>query len=308
MTGGKGMEQYAFESAEDGLKILVSAWMPSAPARAIVLLAHGAAEHGQRYARFAAALNQAGHGVHAPDHRGHGGSAVVPGVFAAEDGWNRAVADLHQLADLLHARHPGVPLVLMGHSMGSLMVQQYLGEHGDSIDAAILSGSTLIDGFADLVPLIEAEVAAAGRDAPSQVMAQLMGGGFSAGIENARTGFDWLSRDEAEVQAYIDDPLCGFDLSAGAWLDMISRNRIPRTPQDYARIPQQLPIHVFAGDQDPINQQLAALHELLRRYQEAGLQRVSSRFYAGGRHEMLNETNRDEVTADLLAWLQHILP
>jgi alpha-beta hydrolase superfamily lysophospholipase len=302
------MEHYCFDSAADGLRISVSAWMPPVQPRAIVLLAHGAAEHAARYARFAGALNQAGYGLHAPDHRGHGRSAVVPGVFAEADGWNRAVADLQQLAMLLRARHPRLPLVLMGHSMGSLMVQQYLAGYGASIDAAILSGSTLIDGFADLVPLIEAEVAAAGRDAPSQVMAQLMGGGFSAGIENARTGFDWLSRDEAEVQAYIDDPLCGFELSAGAWLDMISNNRIPRTPQDYARIPQQLPIHVFAGDQDPINQQLAALHELLRRYRDAGLQRVSSRFYAGGRHEMLNETNRDEVTADLLAWLGQALP
>jgi alpha-beta hydrolase superfamily lysophospholipase len=229
------------------------------------------------------------------------------GVFAASDGWNRAVADLRQLVDHVRAHHPGVPVVLFGHSMGSLMAQQFVAEYGEAIDAAILSGSALVDGFADLAPLLADEVATLGRDAPSQLMAAQMGGGFNAGIENPQTPFDWLSRDAAEVQAYIDDPLCGFPLSCGAWHDMIAVNRIPRTAEEFARVPRRLPLLLMAGSADPLNQNLAALHELARRYRAAELVRVDEQYYPGGRHEMLNETSREEVTAALLGWIDHAL-
>ncbi|MBK7170168.1 MAG: alpha/beta hydrolase [Gammaproteobacteria bacterium] len=296
--------------AADNAEIFFTAW-PIEKRRAIVLIAHGAAEHAARYARVAGVLNKAGYGVAALDHRGHGrtGQAAKLGVFADEDGWNRAVGDIHQLVNRTRDYHPGEPVVLLGHSMGSIMTQQYIAEHGDSIDAAVLSGSALIDGFSDLVPLIEAEVAASGREAPSRVMAELMGGGFSTGIESPRTGFDWLSRDQQEVQAYIDDPLCGFELSAGAWLDMIKHNRVPKHAADFLSIPKELPLYVFAGECDPVNQNLGALQELLRRYATAGLRNVAWRFYAGARHELLNEINREQATMDLLRWLDaHIAP
>ena len=184
------------------------------------------------------------------------------------------------------------------------MAQQYVAEYGAKIDGAVLSGSMLIDGLLDLAPLVEAEVAKSGRDAPCTVMAEMMaGGGFTAGLDDVETPFDWLSRDRAEVRAYIDDPLCGFPLTAGAWLDLLKHNRIPRTSTEYARIPRDLPVYVFAGDKDPVNQNLTALHELLRRYTATGMGRVSSRFYPGARHETLNDINREQVTADLVAWL-----
>ena len=292
-------------NAPDQMPIFMRLW-PRDNARAAVLIAHGASEHGARYARVATALNSAGYAVGAPDHRGHGLTAGRGqlGVFGDADGWNRAVGDLERAAAVLRERCPGVPLVLVGHSMGSLMAQQYIAEHGTAIDGAVLSGSMLIDGFLALAPLVEAELAKGGRDAPCTVMAEMMaGGGFTAGLENVETPFDWLSRDRAEVRAYIEDPLCGFPLSTGAWVDLLVNNRIPRNAADYARIPGDLPLYVFAGDKDPVNQNLSALHELLRRYAAAGMRRVSSRFYAGARHETLNETNRDEVTQDLVAWL-----
>jgi alpha-beta hydrolase superfamily lysophospholipase len=292
-------------AAPDRVRIALHVWPVPHP-RAVVLIAHGAAEHAARYARFAAALNAAGYGVYAVDHRGHGLTAASTGlgIFAADDGWNRAVADLRQAVDRMRNDHPGIPLVLFGHSMGSLMVQQYVAEYGDSIDAAVLCGSMLIDGLRDLLPLIAAEVAQAGREAPCNVMTEMMaGGGFTAGLEDVSTPFDWLSRDRAEVQAYIDDPLCGFPLSTGAWQDLLGSNRIPAVTADYARIPRDLPVHVIAGEKDPVNQGLTVLKELLRRYEDAGMRRVSARFYPGARHEILNEINREEVTAELIAWL-----
>ena len=294
----------------DGAVICYHVWPGPQPPRAVVVIAHGAAEHGLRYARFAEALNGAGYAAVAIDHRGHGatGQRARLGVFAAADGWNRAVADLHQLVEHVRAHHPGVPVVLFGHSMGSLMAQQYLAEHGATLAAAVLSGSTLVDGFTDLVPLLEAEAAAAGRDAPSELMAAQMGGGFNAGIDNPQTPYDWLSCDAAEVQKSIDDPLCGFAMSCGAWHDLVAANRIPRTQEEFARVPHGLPLCLVAGDRDPLNQGLAALHELARRYRTAGVRRVDELYYPGGRHEMLNETNREQVTADMLRWLGQILP
>jgi alpha-beta hydrolase superfamily lysophospholipase len=300
------MQEFELTSAADGTRIACLEWRASGKPRATVAIAHGAAEHGRRYARFAAALTAAGYATLAIDHRGHGrtGRLARLGVFADTDGWNRAVADLHRFIEVARERHPGLPCVLFGHSLGSLMAQQYLAEHGETLAGAVLSGSTLVDGFADLAPLLAAEVAQHGRDAPSTLMAaQMGGGGFNAGIAEPRTPFDWLSRDAAEVQAYIDDPLCGFPLSAGAWSDTVAANRIPRTPAQFARVPPGLPLCVLAGDADPLNQGLAALHELVRRYRDAGVTRITELYYPGGRHEMLNETNRDAVVADLLEWL-----
>ena len=301
---------FEFESvAGDGVLINVHDWEPDT-VRAVVIIAHGAAEHGARYARVAQRLNEHGYAVYAPDHRGHGrtGQAAIMGVFAASDGWNKAVADLDQLVSLARQRHPGVPVALIGHSMGSFMAQQYLGEYGTHIDALVLSGSTELSGFADLIPLLQAEAAQQGRDAPSVLMGQMMGGGFNEGFTDGDTGYEWLSRDPVEVARYVDDPLCGFELSTGAWLDMIAANRIPAEPTDFGSIDRHLPIYLFAGEHDPVNAGMTGLRALERVYSNAGFDRLDTCYYPEGRHEMLNETNRDQVTDNLVRWLDtHLL-
>ena len=230
------------------------------------------------------------------------------GVCAPEDGWNRSVADLQRINARIKADNPGKPVVLFGHSMGSFMTQQYMMEYGDTIDAVVLSGSTLVEGFAEMVPVLEAEAAESGRDAPSLAMSQTMAGGMNEGIENPKTTHDWLSRDEAEVKAYLDDPLCGFELSIGAVYDMLAANRIPGKPEEFSTIRKELPVYIFAGDRDPVSQNAQALHLLASLYRAAGLVRVDCQFYPGGRHEMLNEINRDEVTQDLVNWLDSAIP
>ena len=295
-------------ASNDGTGIHVHHWSVAQP-KAIVQIAHGAAEHAGRYAAVAKALNGAGYEVYANDHRGHGHSALPGklGVLAKEDGWNRTVSDLAKLNEIIAESHPELPIVLLGHSMSSLMGQQYLVEYGETIAALILSGSTMVEGFAEVLPAVETELAEFGRDAPCKLMGAMMSGGFNIGLDQPKTTHDWLSRDANEVQRYLADPLCGFDMSIGAWLDMMRTSRIPGTVDKLEPAPKQIPLYILSGDRDPVSNQTELLKQLLVLYAAAGMTNVSHRFYEDGRHEMLFETNRDEVTTDLVAWLRESL-
>lgn len=182
--------------SQDGTRVVVYRWDPVGSPRGVVQIAHGLGEHARRYAETAAALNAAGFVVYANDHRGHGATAGDPsrfGVFG-EDGWNRLVGDVGAIVEQVRTDHPGLPVVLLGHSMGSLATQKYLLDHSDRVDAVVLSGTTALDQLAAAIDL----------DQPLELA------GFNAAFEPARTESDWLSRDEAVVDAYVADPACGF--------------------------------------------------------------------------------------------------
>jgi alpha-beta hydrolase superfamily lysophospholipase len=298
--------------AEDGVKVFVYRWEPAqAPPRGVVQIAHGLAEHAARYARLAANLTGAGWIVYAHDHRGHGRTARGPedlGLFAERDGWTRVVEDIARVNARARAEHPGVAMVLFGHSMGSFAVQQYLFTHPETITAAVLSGSSAALESPALLELARAERERLGLRAPSELLAQASFGTFNLPFQPSRTESDWLSRDPDEVDAYVADPLCGFAVTAQLWIDLLEAGPGLNDPANLARIPADLPLYVFAGDQDPVNAGLTGLERLLGLYRAAGLRRVTHRFYPGGRHEMLNETNRAEVTADLQSWLDGVVP
>ncbi len=277
----------------DGAVLSLYGWTPPGPPKGIVHVAHGMAEHARRYARLGAALVEAGYAMYAHDQRGHGHSVATPadlGVFGP-DGWNALVADLSAVHEVARTAHPGVPLIALGHSMGSYALQQLLLTEHDRITAAVLSGSSAFD------------VLAAGVDGSAPLSLSL----FNAPFEPARTEYDWLSRDEAEVDAYIADPLCGFTVSAQSVADMSAAGALLADAAALARIRSDLPLYIFSGDADPLHANLSLLQLLIDRYQQAGLRNVASRFYPGGRHEMLCETNRDEVTRDLIAWIESTL-
>lgn len=284
-------QDYTFTSDADGLELTGYAWSTTGSANGTVLIAHGLAEHGKRYARFAKALNAAGLNVHAYDHRGHGQSLTAPGAlgdFGAAS-WDGLVRDLVQQVRTLAARDDTGPLILFGHSMGSFAVQQALPDVSTHLAGAILSGSTDLATVAELV--------AQTGEAPSFET-------YNAAFAPNRTEFDWLSRDEAEVDAYIADPLCGFDAPDAVSIALIMAAPIMADPARIDRIRKDLPLLLMAGDMDPLNASLALLHVLQQRYESAGLSQLSTQYYAGGRHEMLNETNRDEVTNSLIAWVK----
>jgi alpha-beta hydrolase superfamily lysophospholipase len=303
---------FTLAPADDGVAVLVHRWEPAGGApRAVVAIAHGLAEHAMRYARLAVALTAAGYAVYAHDHRGHGRTArgaADLGTFADADGWRRVVADVGRVLARARGEHPGAPVVLFGHSMGSFVVQDYLCTYGATLAAAVLCGSSVAPDLPELLALARSEHARLGRRVPSPALAAATFGGFNQAFQPSRTDFDWLSRDPAEVDAYVADPLCGFAATPCLWIDILEAAPALRDPARLARIPRDLPLYVMAGTADPVNAGMTGLEHLLALYRAAGLRRVTTRFYEDARHEILNETNRHTVTADLLAWLDEVVP
>lgn len=299
-------------TAPDGVAVFVYRWLPPAPAKAVVQIAHGLAEHAGRYARLAAALTGAGYAVYAGDHRGHGRTAQSRedlGFFAAQGGWRASIDDLWRLNRHVAAAHPGLPIGLLGHSMGSFMVQHFIAEHGEVLAGAVLSGSDgkppLLAAAGRLVARVERwRLGARGRSA---LIHAFSFGAFNKPFAPARTPMDWLSRDEAEVDKYLADPLCGFRATVQLWIDLLDALAAIAKPEGQISIPKHLPIYVIAGTDDPVNAKTKGLERLLAAYRAAGLTRVTHRFYPGARHELFNEVNRDEVTRDLVAWLDGVV-
>lgn len=284
-------ERFFFRGA-GATNIAAYRWSLPGPSRGIIQVSHGLGEHALRYRSALREVIEAGYTVYANDHRGHGASVGANeslGSFG-EPGFEGLVADMRKLTDIASSADPELPVVLLGHSMGSFAAQLYILDHGSAIDGLALSGSTALD--------LLNEVRAGWT--PFEFNNRL--------FQPARTPFDWLSRDEAQVDAYVADPRCGFGLDVRSRISMHSAAARIRDPLELARIPPQLPFYVFAGDADPINQNLTFLHELIGRYRKAGIQRIDTDFYEGARHEVLNETNRDIVVANLLAWLRTIRP
>jgi alpha-beta hydrolase superfamily lysophospholipase len=295
--------------ADDGQTLLGRRWLPEGPPRAVLQIAHGLTEHSARYARLAAALNMAGYAVYANDHRGHGPKAAAAdlGHFADEGGWDKVVGDLWTLNRLIAAEQPGVPIVFLGHSLGSFLGRGFIAKHSDALAGAALSGSSgKPPAIATLGRLIAREERLRlGKRGKSDPIFQLWFGEFNKPFKPARTASDWLSRDEKEVDAFVADPLCGFPFTTQLAIDVL--DALPRVTsrKSLAAIRKDLPIYVFSGERDPVG---ANIKGLIQDLKAAGFTQLTTRIYPGARHETLNETNRDEVTRDLIAWLDGIEP
>ena len=290
----------------DGIEISYRQWLPAGTPKALVLLAHGASEHSGRYDRFATYLTGRGYAVVAPDHRGHGATAKATGVgVGGERGWVGMIDDLHELRELALAQLGDLPVVLFGHSMGSFLAQRYIQLYGDGLAGVVLSGSS--GGLADLDASIEglqafADAGAAGEPAP-------IFGPLNAPFEPARTPFDWLSRDEAEVDKYVDDPMCGDSapLTIGFVLDMMRNGATTWDPANEKLVRRDLPVLLVTGEDDPVSEGGKTVRELEARLRANGVSDVTGLYYAGARHELLNETNRDAVSDDIAAWLDRVV-
>jgi alpha-beta hydrolase superfamily lysophospholipase len=282
-------------------------WLPDGATRASLLIVHGMAEHGARYARFAKALTDAGIAVYALDLPGHGRTADPAdlGHFADRNGWSVALAAIHAVHSSINERDRKRPLFLMGHSMGSFLVQHYVVEHGAKLDGAILSATSGDLGMLRAIglALIRAEALIFGRRHRSALAEAISFKEFNKKFKPNRTAFDWLSRDDSEVDKYIADPLCGFRCTTGLWIDLLKAGARLDDIARLSRIPKSLPVLLIAGAADPACNGAAGPRALEQAYRAAGLKDVTASLYDGARHELLNETCRDAVTAELRDWM-----
>lgn len=304
------MKSDTFElRAKDGASIHIYRWLPEGEVRAIVQIAHGLAEHAGRYARFAEVLTNAGYAVYADDHRGHGKTSEkgLVGYFADANGWSLVLSDLRALGAKAKQEHPGKKLIVLAHSMGSFFTQQLLQKHANELDAVVLSGTNAPGSILERlgVGVAKLERARKGPRGTSRLLTFLSFGAFNDAFKPARTDYDWLSKDRAEVDKYIADPLCGFHCTTQLWVDLLEGLQSIAT-SGFGAVRKDMPIYLFAGDKDPVSKGGKGVTELYERFISAGLQRVTIRLYPGGHHEMLNETNRDEVMKDVLTFLDAV--
>ena len=294
--------------AEDGVQLLGRRWLPDGAPRAVIQIAHGLAEHSARYARLASALNAAGYAVYAVDFRGHGPSCAAAdlGHFADRDGWAKVVGDLWTFNRLIASEQPERPIVFFGHSLGSFIGRSFVARHSEALAGAAYSGSNgKAPPIAALGRLIaRAERLRLGKRGKSALIFKMWFGDFNKPFEPARTAFDWLSRDPAEVDDYVADPLCGFPFSNQLAIDVLDALPGLASPASLAPIRKDLPIYVFSGEKDPVGANIQGLIDAL---DAVGFIRLTTRIYPGARHETLNETNRSEVLHDLIAWLDGIV-
>lgn len=271
-----------------GLDLVGYCWQPEGTPAAAVQIAHGMGEHALRYGEIATALTAAGFVVYAYDHRGHGASAVAELGNLGPGGWPALVAEIGLVGDQIRAAHPGLPLGLTAHSMGSFATQQFLLEHSATVDAVALLGTAAIDLLEPALDL----------DAPLDLSM------FNAAFQPQRTDFDWLSRDGAVVDAYLADRLCGFGVDQDAAKAMFAGSRALADPQRVNSIRADLPVYLAVGDKDPVNAGLILFEPLVSRFRAAGIDDVTARVYPEARHEILNEIGRTEIIAALVGWLR----
>ena len=297
-------------AASDDRELFCYRWEPDTAPRAIVMVSHGMGEHAGRYSVFGEPLAERGYAVIAPDQRGHGLSADAGALGdLGRDGWNRLLLDLDELLRHLAARAPDVPIVLFGHSMGSMAALHYVQRYREPLAGLVLSGTPGV--AAPLQMFISHTVARferwrLGESAESPLMQRLLFGDANKEFEG-RTGFEWLSRDSIEVKRYVDDPLCGFVLRAGSLCDLFAAARGAARPEAFAAIRQGMPVHVLVGSDDPVHAKQKNLKRLYARLDAAGVGPLTKRVYKSGRHEMLNETNRGDVVNDIVRWLDAVV-
>jgi alpha-beta hydrolase superfamily lysophospholipase len=281
--------QSTFQSPSDATTLVTYSWGEDIPQpRGVVQIAHGLAEHAARYDRLAQALVAAGYRVYANDHRGHGREIAkeLLGSFGGS-GFSAVAEDIAAFGAAIKDANPELPLFLIAHSMGSFAAQEAILEHSEQYAGVVLSGTTALDVLGANLAQSEGPV---GLEA------------FNAGFEH-RTGYEWLSRDQAEVDKYVADPFCGFDLPDETVPALFAGATRLADPAVLAAISPELPILLVSGQADPVsgNGQLTQL--LGQRYQEAGVKDVTVKLYPEARHEIFNEINRDEITSDVIDWL-----
>lgn len=303
------------QKMSDGAEITIHRWLPDGEVKGIVHLSHGMAEHAFRYDEFGRLLTKNGIALIGEDHRGHGETAAAAekngtgkfGYIADENGFFRIVEDLHEENESIRKEFPGKKIILFGHSFGSFLSQCYCEKYSSTIDGCILCGTAgprlglmkLGKIVASVVKLFK------GAKKESPLLNAMAFGAYNKNYNPKRTDFDWLSRDFNQVDRYIADPWCGFLCTTGFFLDMFTGLSWIHQPKNMKAIPSDLPVHLIDGTDDPVGDYSKTVKELFEIYRANGMKNVDLKLYPEARHELLNETNREEIADELLSWVNN---
>ena len=307
------MLESSFRSGNGKNDIHVAEWLPEGPARGVVQIAHGVAEYIDRYDAFARCLAEHGFAVVGNDHLGHGKSIANEselGWFGEKDGWNLVVGDMKKLRDRERDKFQGVPYFLLGHSMGSFLARTYIIRYPYDLDGVVISGTGWQSGpvCAGGLLIAKSEICRHGTKYRSDRLDHMAYGNYLNRIAEPASQKDWLSRDAQIVKKYVDDPLCGFVGTAGLMRDMMMGLDFIRRPENLNKMNKSLPVLFFSGAEDPVGGWSRGVSKAVAAFKSAGMQDVTVHLYDGGRHEMLNEVNKQEVWADVLGWLDGKVP
>lgn len=304
--------EFTFPSSDGTHKIHAQEWLPEGQPKAVVQIVHGIAEYIGRYDHVAQFLCSHGYLVCGEDHLGHGLTAQKGeyGWFSQYDGWTLVTADVRTLRQLQGEKYPGLPYFLLGHSMGSFLTRTYLCRYPGEISGAVLSGTGQ-----------ECALKVAAGKSLSSLICCIKGTNYVSSLLNAmslraynqkfspnRTPADWISRDNDVVDAYLKDPLCTFTPTAGMFRDMMGGLQYISKPVRLAQMDPSTPIYLFSGDQDPVGGMGKGVKKVYGYFDAHGVRDLTLKLYPNGRHEMLNETNRQQVMEDLLGWLERHVP
>jgi alpha-beta hydrolase superfamily lysophospholipase len=277
--------------------------------RGVIQANHGLAEHALRYGRFAQAMSARGFHVYAHDHRGHGGTKAPDaplGTFGKEDGAAKVIADVAAVHHLIAERHPGLPTIVFGHSMGGLIGLNFVLRHPQRVAAAAIWNANFSAGLSGRLAraILAWERFRLGSDVPSRALPRLTFRAWAKRMPNRRTEFDWLSRDPAEVDKYVADPLCGWDASVSMWADVFRFIFFGADDGNFSAVRRDLPFNLVGGEKDPASDGGKSVLALANRLKRMGFSNLNTTVYADTRHESLNELNRDLITADFAGWAE----
>lgn len=286
-------------------RIFSRSWVEDSAPQAVVVIAHGMAEHSARYDSFAVFLAEHGYAVYMNDHAGHGRSAQINGHFSDENGWENVVSDLNALMDQAAENHPGLPLFLMGHSMGSFLSRSFLTRYGTRLSGCILCGTMGKNpGVKPGKALASLQCRLRGPRSRGKFIDKLAFGSYNKRIAQPVNQFAWLSRDEDICKSYAADKMCGFEFTAAGYRDLFTGLEEISSPTWAANVPKEVPIYLIAGTEDPVGNYGEGPKQVAEQLKAAGVKNVELKLYPGMRHELLNELGKEQVYSDILAWLE----
>lgn len=301
-------EEFTFDSRDGKTKLHAVRWVPEGKVVCILQIIHGMAEHIERYEEVAQYFGERGVLVTGEDHLGHGKSVYGDGVygyFCEQDPATVVVRDVHRLKKMTQEDYPGIPYVILGHSMGSFILRNYLFRYGTGIEGAVICGTGSRTNLQNL--LCQAAAAAAGvifgEKHTAKVIDRLAFSAYNRRIENPKTSVDWICSDEQVVEAYEKDAMCGFIFKVNGFKTLFQLLSRLNKKENLDKMPKGLPVYFASGDMDPVGDYGEGVRKAYEDFQKAGMERVSMKLYPGIRHEILNDKNKIQVYEELYPWI-----